>query len=236
MKISLSFLLVTLLVSACKFNGGDSAPVEQNEGKFGEITVLAERNFTPSELLIGRRICGALKSKRELFESLDDRKEKFRFRGEVKNCNVGSIPNIGEFNASISNTNSASLEYISERERTNYFKDIVTDTSGVMNILCDNINKKDIVSNQILSGSSYIRFNFLIEKDYDQINIIKKSKDNEGKYRTVSAESVSVITQLSQAPAKFRGVEKERALYSLCSTPKVFSHLKQTWMTAITDF
>lgn len=223
------------MTSACKFDGG-APPPEVNDGKFGEITVLKERNYSPSELLIGRRICSALKDKRELFESLDDRKEKFRFSGEVKNCIAGSVSNMGEFNAAISNTNSASLEYISERERLNYFKDVVTDTSGILNTVCDKISKSDEVSNQNLSGSSYILVNFLIEKNYDQLTIIKKSKDNLGNYRIVSAEAVSVITQLNQAPAKFRGVEKERALYSLCSTPKVFSHLKQTWMTAITDF
>ncbi len=231
---TLAFFTLTLLTAfSCK---QPESLVSDDVGNFGAIKVPKERLYTSSELVIGRRICNALKNKRELFETVTDMKEKFRVRGELTSCNQVAPYNIAEFNVAISNVSPTDLEYISESTRPNYFKDVVTDANGAMNIVCANIASSENVSNQSLSGSSYLLVSFFIEKSYDQFTVVKKNKDGAGNYKTVSAEAVAVITQANQASAKFFGVEKERIRYTACSKPDVFSSIKQTWISAITSF
>lgn len=79
--------------------------------------------------------------------------------------------------------------------RANYFKDVVTDQTGAMRMLCDNLAKSDTVSNTMLSGGSHLTVSLLISEGYDRFDIAKKSKDSAGNYNLVSTESVSVITQ-----------------------------------------
>jgi len=226
-------LLGSLFLTSCKQN---DIQIADEIASFGAVKVPKEKVYTPSEVAIGRRICGALKNKRELFETVTDMKEKFRVRGELTNCTQTAPFNIFEFNVAISNVSPSDLEYVAEVSRPNYFKDVITDTTGALNIVCSNLATSDSVSNQTLSGSSYFLVSFMIEQGYDKFTVIRKNRDNAGNYNVVSSEAVSVITQANQAAPKFFGVEKERIRYSACSTPKVFSSVKQTWITAITSF
>jgi len=233
MKSLAIFTLTLITFYSCK----QTAPlVAEDVGGFGPIKIQKERVYTPSELVIGRRICSALKNKRELFEVVTDMKEKFRVRGELINCTQASPYNTEEFNIAISNVSPTDIEYISEIPRPNYFKDVVTDANGAMKIVCANIASSDNVSNQTLNGSSYNLINFNIEQGYDRFTVIKKNQDGLGNYKIVSAEAVAVVTQANQASAKFFGVEKERIRYTSCPKADVFSSIKQTWISAITSF
>ena len=234
-KTSVALFLAVMVLSGCKVDG-KKTPEEQT-GNVGPITVPKERSLTTAELTIGRRICSSLKHKREFFETLPDMQQQFRFRGELKNCENPNPYNVSEFNVSISNASSSNFEYIATQTRTNYFKDVVTDQTGALNLLCTNLSASDNVSNTMLSGSSYLIVNLIIADGYDRIEISKKSKDTSGNYAVVSAETIAVISQTSQADAKFFGVEKERVRYSVCSSnPKNFSYIKQSWVTAVTPF
>ena len=233
MKSLFFVLLSSQLLFSCKQS--PQFPVDDVDS-FGAIKVPKEKVYTPSELVIGRRICSALKNKRELFETVTDMKEKFRFKGELTSCTSVTPYNIAEFNAAISNVSPTDLEYVSENSRPNYFKDVITDANGALNIVCNNLAQSDNVSNQTLSGSSYLLVSFMIEQGYDKFTVIKKNKDGAGNYNIVSSEAVSIITQANQAPRKFFGVEKDRVRYTTCSTPKVFSSVRQTWIAAITSF
>ena len=228
------FIIILLLVSfsSCKSSKEQVVKIES----IGGIEQPLERNFITSELTIGRRICSALKDKRELFEKVANMQEKFRFRGESKACDYPTPYNITEFTVAISNVSSTDFEYVATKERPNYFKDVVTDQNGAMKTLCDNLTKSDIISNTWLNGSSYVTVNLLISEGYDTFDILKKSKDSAGNYKLVSTESVSVITMNSQANEKFFGVEKNRIRNSFCPNSNDFSSLKQTWVSALTSF
>ena len=232
MKKTILLLLVASLIG-CKAAKEKLADEAQRVGPIAEVK---ERNFTASELVIGRRICSALKNKRTLFDTLTNMQEQFRFRGELKNCNSTILYGQTEFTAAISNVSSTEYEYVATSNRANYFKDVVTDQNGAMKSMCDSLATSDSVSNRILSGSSYLSVNFLISEGYDRFEVMKKSKDAAGNYNTVSAEGVSVITMKTQAAEKFFGVEKDRARYSACSGSKDFSTVRQTWITALTSF
>lgn len=225
-------LLVSALVG-CKVS---DVKVDEPKAIIGPITAPKERNFTASELEIGRRICSALKNKRTLFDSVTNMQEQFRFRGELKNCDSAILYGQTEFTAAISNVSSTEYEYIAATARKNYFKDVVTDQNGAMKSLCDSLATTDSISNTVLSGSSYLAINLMISEGFDRVEVTKKAKDAAGNYNFVSAEGVSVITQKTQAAEKFFGVEKDRARYSACSGSKDYSTVRQTWVTALTSF
>jgi hypothetical protein len=236
MKTLLIMALATVTLVGCETQKGGTNPNAGTGEGINGITDPGERLYSSAELVIGRRICSALKYKREKMETLTNMQEKFRFRGEVKNCNA-TFPNIGEFTASISNANSTDLEYEAATTRPSYFKDVVTDQNGVMKTMCDNLNVSDSVSNQILNGSSYLRLNFLITDGYDTVQVVKKTRDANGAYPLVSTEGVAIITQSYQADAKFAGVEKERIRSVNCATPQnSISYTKQVWVSALTTY
>lgn len=233
MKKSTALCLLVLGVfsfSSCKMN--QELSNKDSNTSLGGITAPAPRNYTVSELEIGRRICSNLKKKREFFEKLDNEKEQFRFRAELRNCDNG-LYNNDLFVASISNANSTDLEYVAMRE--NYLKDIVTDQSGVMKQMCDALIQTDNVMNTAYSGLFKYTVNFLIADGFDRFEINKSKKQTDGSYLALSAEAVSVISQKIQAPTKFFGVEKERVRYTACDG-KRFSTTKQTWVEAVTNF
>lgn len=229
-----TFILISMVfLSGCKANNKEMT--EKIEG-IGGIEQPKERNYIASELMIGRRICLALRHKRELFEKLTNMQEKFRFRGETKACDNPNPYNSSEFTVAISNANSTDYEYVASVYRANYFKDVVTDQNGALEILCDNIAKSDTVSNTLMHSNSYLTVNLLISEGYDRFDVLKRSRDSDGNYKLVSTESTSVITQKSQANEKFFGVEKIRIRNISCLNSKDYSSLKQTWVAALTSF
>lgn len=228
-----SFLVLSLSATAfgCKLNQ-QTKDADQTVTDLGGIKAGSPRNYTSSELEIGRRICSNLKKKREFFETLSNEKEQFRFRAELRNCDNG-IYNNALFVASISNANSTEPEFIAARET--YFRDVTTDQKGVMKNLCDAFVQSDVVSNNIISGVYKYSINFLIADGFDTYQVIKAKKNTAGSYDTLSSEAVSLISNKNQAPPKFIGVEKDRIRYTLCDG-KRFSTVRQTWVEAITNF
>lgn len=229
-----SIFLVTLNLMSCKLNSHPIDAGKEVNGVSG-IEIPAQRNMTASELEIGRRICSHLKKKRELFEKLDNAKEQFRFRAELKNCD-GRVFNTDLFTATLSNANSTDLEYLASRE--NYFKDVVSDQSGMMNFVCEAITKTEETSNVffVLSNETFKYVTtFLIKDGLDQYEITKAKKNASGTYDALSLESVSLISSNTQAADKFIGVEKERVRYTVCQDNKM-SSMKQVWVEALTDF
>jgi hypothetical protein len=236
MKNLLLMTLVALAMTSCKDNESSQNQTPGSGEIIGNIESPAQRNFTTSEIAIGRRICGALRFKREKMETLTNLQEQFRLRGEIKNCN-SPFPSIGEFSVAISNSNSAQLEYEALSTRANYFKDVVTDRSGVVGTMCDSLSASDTVSNQALSGSSYLRVNFLIANGFDTIQISKFTRDANGSYPLISTEGISIFTQSNQVDPKFFGVEKERIRNLKCAQRAIdTSYTKQTWVSSLTAY
>jgi hypothetical protein len=229
-KTALLLLVAALL--GCK---ASETKVTTIDAEIGPIKTPKERNFTASELVIGRRICAALKSKRAYFETLTDMQEQYRFRGELKNCGSTILYGQTEFTARVSTVSSTGFEYVATSNRANYFKDVVTDQSGAMKSLCETLATSDSISNTSLNGSSYLVINLLIADGYDRYEVTKRSRDAAGNYNFVSSEGVSVITQATQAAEKYFGIEKDRARYSVCSGSKDFSTVRQIWLTSLTN-
>jgi hypothetical protein len=228
-------LLVMLTTTSCKISGNKSDSPAPKDG-IGEIKDVETRNFTPSEVIIGRRICASLVKKRHLFEVLENMKEQFRFKAELKNCLLDQPYNLAEFVASISNASASEFEYVA-RNRPDYFKDVVTDQTGAARLLCEALEKSETVSNQFLTGSSYLTMKILIQDGFDKLEILKKNSDGKGNYNLVSTEAITFFTMKNQVAEKFLGVEKERVRYLKCADkPDQSSYVKQTWLSALTAF
>jgi hypothetical protein len=231
MKKTLVIIFTVVALFGCK---GKERTGENTDRGVGPIIVPGQRNYTASEVDIGRGICAALKQKREFFENVPDMQLQFRLSGALKYCGNPNVKNVGKFSVSVSNSNSTDLEYVADNSRPNYFKDILHDQNGAMKIVCDNLSKSDAVSNTMLSGSSYIIVNLLISEGYYKFEISKRTKGANGNYNTASSESVSVITKLNQPDTQLVGIEKERIRYTPCQGSKDFSYLKQIWIEDIT--
>lgn len=234
MKLASILALAMLFSVSCKMDQEKTNDPVNDGGQVGEIKTPKERDLTAAEMVIGKRICSALKNKRELFETITNMQEQFSFRGEIKPCDLEFPNNVVTFNAVISNASSTDFEYVSSKSI--YFRDVITDQTGIMKNLCDALASSSTVTNQYLSGSSYLRVALLIKDGYDRFEISKMSKNGSANYSLVSTEAVAVITQASQANKKFFGVEKERVRYTTCSNPKQFASTKQTWLEAKTPF
>jgi hypothetical protein len=226
---TLTLFLITLILASCKV----SPKIDNSPVNLGGITAPAPRDFTSEELGIGRRICSNLKKKREFFETLNNEKEFFKFRAELRNCDNG-VYNAELFLASISNANSTQPEYVAPRET--YFRDVTTDQNGVMKQVCDAVVASDRVSNTILSTNFKYNINLYVsDEGFDRYEIIQGKKNSAGSYDALSTEAVSIISQPNQAPSKFFGVEKDRVRYTACPGRK-FSTIKQIWIEATTGF
>lgn len=221
---------VAVIFSSCKLdtkkNNQDNNSVSENTN----ITVPKERTYTNSELEIGRRICSNLKTKRKLYDELvasasTSTPKKFRFRGELKNCESPTPYGNATFLAGITQVTTDYEYQVTDREA--HFPDVITDQSGVMEIMCDNLIK-DNVNNYFLSGNSTLLVNFLIQEGFDRFEVIKKTKGE-----ITSLEAVMIFTQPNQTASRYMGVEKERIRYTTCADKRKFAYKKQTWIEEV---
>ncbi|MBC7538866.1 MAG: hypothetical protein H7281_08595 [Bacteriovorax sp.] len=225
-------ILISLFFSvSCKL----SQKIENiNTGsQIGNMTFSKERPFIQSELVIGRRICAALKKKREFIQGRYDRQDKFKFQGSIVNCQ-GITTLDSSFEAFIIGS---SLQYLDSAvsPRENYFNDIITDQSIAMNDICLSLAVSDNVSNSFKTSSLRYTVNFLIAENYDRYEVLKELSDSKGAFSIAGAEGISVITQTTQAEFKFFGVEKERVRNTICDGKKI-QVMKQSWTGSLTPF
>lgn len=223
-KWSISFLILFFALG-CKLSQG---PEKQNNNSvIGNLSFPGERNFIKSELDVGRRICAALKKKREYFQTFYDREKQVKFQGMAVNCQGTTTLN-SSFFAAVGVTTS-SLEYIALYPRENYFRDVITDHSAGLNDICTSLLATNNVSNVVISGNARYTVNFLMAENYDRYEIQKELSNGNGSYTISGAESISVITDTISAPEKYKGIEKERTRFTKCDAKK-FQSIKQTWL------
>lgn len=228
---SVGFILIITFTVSCKFN--QKTGNNDSNDHIGNMTFSKERPFIKSELDIGRRICSALKQKRDTFKNhYNDKTEKFRFQGTLVDCQ-GTTTLDTPFDAFI--LNASALEYSATIPRENYFRDIVTDQSGAMNDLCVSLSASDNVLNTFKLDKVRYTVSFLVAENYDRFDVRKELSDNQGLFSIAGAESILVVTHKSQADSKFFGVEKERIRYTSCEGKK-YQTMKQTWKEALTKF
>ena len=223
----ISLLLISF--SSCKIASNNRS---KEVSGIGAISANEERDFTPLEAQIGKRICASMKKKREFFSTLTNEKEEFRLRSEIRDCDYGTTQDL-VFDASISNANPIDLEYVASVD--GYLKDIVTDQSVILKQVCDSLALTDATSNTLYMGNVKFSVNFLIADGFDRYEVVKSKKNVNSKYSIESAEGISFFTQKNQIQAKFFGVEKDRIHYKACDASH-FSVNRQTWLAALTSF
>lgn len=219
-------LVIVIFSVSCKIS--QKLPGNASVTNIGNMTFPTERSLTGSELNIGRRICAALKKKREKFETLYDGETKFTFQRTAVDCQGNNIS--GNFDASI--FKNPALTY-SAPSQVSYFSDIITDQSEGISDICTSLSSSDNISNTVKVGNLKYTITFLIADNYDRVDIRKDVSDGKGGFNTTGAESTSVITQSSEAGKINFGVEKERTRYTLCDDNKFRNTKKQIWIKAL---
>lgn len=170
------------------------------------------RELTGTEKSIVKSACEALQQKRLYFESLFDDSLKFTFDISEKGCNSAdySLPN--SFEAFLRGTNSGDLELYSNY-RSTYFKDIVTDQTGMVGELCSRYFDGEAFKTIIeVSGAKY-RFNITKFKKYDVIESARYLNDN----APSTIELIYVTTPEVTNEQKVVGVVYERSRLVPCA-------------------
>ena len=230
-------LFITLAIASvagCKITS--LKPSDKLVTKIDGLEVPSSRELTAAELVVARRICTNLKTKREFFETLYNNTEKFKFSVQVKACTDSKVSNASVFEASIINASPTYLEY--SANQTNYFQDIVTDQEGNTKVLCDSIFFGDHIQNTINVSTYQLIFNILINQGSDRLEISKLVKNAQGLWNLSGIETVDFVTQdpkTSNQDKKFFGVEKERTRRINCDGNN-FSFMTQSWLGATTNF
>lgn len=192
-------------------------------------------NLTGPELIIGKRICNALKKKSERFLTFENLKQKFAAERVFNTC-AEQVPKAKvRFNLMISNVTSK-LEYVPESDPGSFISNVVTDSAEAIKDFCDNMRVSETVSNRIVSPTVTYSIVFLNENDVDYYKLKKKVIDATGKVIRQSADIVYFYTQETQAAIKFHGIEKERFIYTSCDDQLKYAHVAQTWVGPLTSF
>lgn len=233
MKKLFVLALTALMVAGCESDAPKSGGAPIVGDGIGGIVVTERRDIVGVEREVGRRICENLRSKRLKMETLGN-EEMFRLKVESKTCNYQS-PSISVFSVSISRANPTDIEY-EANNAPNYFKDIMTDESGVMGYFCPALLDGRLVSNEIINGNSQVRVTFVTRNNYDTVLISKHMRDQNNTMSLISTESVAIITQLFQDDARYFGIEKERTRYLKCANVNDPSFTRQTWMGANSNY
>lgn len=229
---NISFVLMIMVLTNCTFNTTEITN-DLVTGIDG-LTVPQSRAFTANEITIAKRICTNAKKKRDFFETLYNMTEKFRFGLEYKSCSATNVSTLGNFEATITNSNATYMEYSANQD--NYFKEIITDQSNTMKPICDAVlfNTGE-VQNTLNYSNHKLIYSFTIDNRYDRIEISKLVKNTDGYFSLAGIDAINFITLTTQASAKFLGVEKMHQRKINCDG-KTFSSLTQTWIEATTNF
>lgn len=223
-------ILLLTIIQSCRIS--KDGAVENKTGGTENLEFPPERLFNKSELEIGRRVCNALRQKREYIQSHYDRQDKFRFQGTIVNCD-GTKTVDSTFDAFLIGS---TLQYLDSAPvpREDYFSDIVTDLSPNLKDICTSLQVSDNVSNTSKYGLAKYTARFVTDS-YDRFELKKDISDSKGVFTNSGVESVAIITKPTQAPAKFIGIEKERSRSIRCSN-KSYQSKKQVWLQAITEY
>lgn len=233
MKFNLGTVLllaITTLVS-CKMDNASETKPGPARGTIGGMEEPTSPMFTFAELQIGRNICANLNTKRSMLEVLrQDQSKKLVFRGNAQACGA-SVPHIvnNDFGAYVTLV-ATDYEFVSPN-RSEYFRDIVTDQSGVMKEVCEELAvSSNSIKRQIPITNSNFIIKFLVKDSYDRVEITQYSPNSKGGYVLNNVEGISFVTTVKQGPKEYLGLEKERSRYTLCPSQKQTSYLIQTWM------
>lgn len=236
MKNALIFSLLLTSLVACKIDSAKKDdPAGPKDIPYGGMEEPTSLNLTYPEVQIGKRICGFLERKLTLLEDYRNNPDnKLTFIGEAQNC-YAPEPHIknSEFAATV---RLVGTDYEFQSMRSEYFRDIITAQSGIMETVCPLLTQNGEIQRRIVAGNSQFVVKFLVKDSYDRIEISQQSPNGKGGYTLLNKEGINFITQATQAPKAYLGMEKERIRYSVCpqkSLPPKASYLKQTLVTVM---
>lgn len=236
MKNTLIFTLSLLLIVACKVDGTKN----QNKGPvdgphYGGMESPTSKTFTFGELEIGKRICNNLEAKNKTLEQLSlDPKKKIVFKFVSKSCTQPLafeetlvLDDLFAANVVLQGTD---YEFYVPNRSNDYIRDIITNQSGVMREVCDELKGEGEISRQIPVSSFSFTVKFLVKDGHDRVELSQYTPDGKGGYIFNNVEGINFVSTVKQGPKDYLGLEKERSHYTPCSNRKEPAYKIQTWM------
>lgn len=199
----------------------------------GAMEEPAQRNFNTEELAVAKRICSAVKKRRETIEAAPGTMAYY-LNFERRDCKNKIVEN-RKFIANIVGVGHE-LEY-SVAEGGQYFIDVITDKSEFLSSICTSVlsdsSEPKIISNTVAGVSNKL---FTVDFNtnaagFDAVSVFIRVKDKNGAYILNNSQDIAIATGASQLGEKYIGVEKERSQYIACSGSD-FQTNKQSWLNA----
>jgi hypothetical protein len=228
----LIFLLIPIL-NSCEISSNESKSKVKQVQFFETID---ERNYTNVELAIGKRVCSSLKMKRRNFEGLSNNTHQLLKESKFKKCDENIFSNPRQFKVVLDNSNSTDMSYFTSAVE-GYFKNVITDKSYNMNLICDKIlNDEKKVSNTVREELTATTFHFTVSEAnrFDRLEISKKFIE-QARLVTKKVEAIDFYTKLNQTKEQFMGLEVFRETFTFCPGDKVDRYQEQT-TRALTEF
>lgn len=216
------------------------------EEELGEIVFNRERDFTPSEMLVGKRICEALGHKRNVMHQYKDASFDILMEGKFTNCEDEVSTKEEEKKYTILNTGEAAPRFYSEQPGP-YFQDIIFDNDDIFKKFCIEIVLNPTTINfykneNVKLGMNFRRFQEKNEessdesnekekksqesnKDEDIVEWIKEERDEQGEFIVTQKNRISVNTKNNTTDLNFWGFEIKRERFIRCKSTNKFNYL-----------
>lgn len=213
------------------------------EAELGEIVFNKERNLTPSEMLVGKRICEALGHKRNFMHQSREASFNISMEGEFTTCEDEVSTKEEEKNYTILNTAEAPPRFYSEQGE-HYFQDIIFDNDDVFKKFCVEIVLNPTTPNFYKNEKIKLRMNFRRfqeknaensdankkdnnenKKEEDIVEWIKEERSERGDFIVTQKNRISVNTKKNTIDLNFWGFESKRECFERCKNTNKFNYL-----------
>ncbi|MCO4795127.1 MAG: hypothetical protein KC493_15525 [Bacteriovoracaceae bacterium] len=199
-------LLISLALSSCQIEGNKgSGGANQSSGVF-ELGTSTAGNL--------KRICDALKFKRDNIWTLNDRQVQVELNASKYDCGDAQVYNLGNFTADL-RVNSSIQPFFEATGRSRFLSDIVSDSWGDIAEFCKAFKQNEAPVSRVILGDKTMDLEVTIDGSYDKF-IIKKTFKSNPDINYYEIEEGTVHTPRTSQSEDLMGSLKRRTIKTRC--------------------
>ncbi len=217
----ISLLIIIPLILGCKKQ--DQAKQEPQGFSFGS-PLSTNRNLDKTETSNALEACTLVREKREYFETLEDNRWEFEFKGEESLCG-GSRASGTRYITRLRIPGSGPLTFESKTRR--YMNEILTDRNGFLSHYCEDLFSK--VPTKMIQAVGGKKLQLTVSKNQNHI-LLEGAwyyPDDRGVFKAYLLDKVLIHTKATTNNRRYYGVAKDRAQHRPCDDGSV-KYLRQT--------
>lgn len=215
---------ISLLLLVTLFSCNKQEQVEQPKAfSFGN-PLSANRLMDQNESDIGKAACILLRDKREYFETLEDNRWEFEFKGEEKLCSNITLPR-SRYMTRLRVPSRGPLTF--ESKTRTYLSGILTDKDGFFSYYCEDL-LSGVPTNIIQEvGGKRVQLTLSVTQNYVLAEGAWYYPDDRGVFKAYLLDKVLIHTKQTTRNRRYYGVIKDRAQHRPCDDGTV-KYVKQS--------